>query len=224
MALLFEHDFEGCPLVPVELNSAIKLIHQHVDNLHPQCLRVTKIQVLWKSHAVIADDEAILIALRAGKANTNLARPPIGKGMFQGIGDKLVDDQSARNGRVDVQKYFLHVHAEFNGMRMDLVGLEQVQRQAVEVLRKINIGQVFGKIEFLVDKGHRPDPALTLFKHIHGGWILDFVRLKIQQAGHNLHIIFDPMMDLSEEDFFLRQGCFESLFRPFPFDGHRHLG
>src|SRR6266699_6266594 len=56
-----------------------------------------------------------------------------------------------------------------------------------------------------MNQRHGVNPVLALLEHLAQSVILYCARLKTKQAGHDLEIVFDPVVNLLEQDFLLPQ-------------------
>jgi len=54
-----------------------------------------------------------------------------------------------------------------------------------------------------MNKGHGSYPALRIFQDISIFFIRDFGGLKPEQTDDDLHVVLDPVVDFTQEDFFL---------------------
>ncbi len=94
----------------------------------------------------------------------------------------------------------------------EAIGLEQVLGQGFEVLIELGFGQVGRSVELLVDQGHGPDAILGVIEGaVEVGRGGEFARLHAEQAGDDLQIVFDPVVDFFEQDFLFAQRVVEIL-------------
>ncbi|MCG2661729.1 MAG: hypothetical protein L6437_15970 [Kiritimatiellae bacterium] len=84
------------------------MFHKSHYQLQTQRCGVSEIDFGRESHAVVADLQPAQVIRGGLESDTNLAPPVIRKGIFQGIGHQLVDDQTARNRLVNVQSNVVH--------------------------------------------------------------------------------------------------------------------
>ena len=62
-------------------------------------------------------------------------------------------------------------------------------------------------IQPFVYQGHRFDTILAFLERIEGPWIVAVLGLKFEQAGNNLQVVLDPVVDLLQQHlFFLERG------------------
>jgi hypothetical protein len=59
---------------------------------------------------------------------------------------------------------------------------------------------------------HGSNPVLTLPEHLDGDGVGEMFRLQVEQTGDDLHVIFDPVVDLLEEDILFPEGRLEPVF------------
>jgi hypothetical protein len=58
-----------------------------------------------------------------------------------------------------------------------------------------------------MDDGHGPHAALALEEHVQGDGVLDLAGLEVKEAGDDLKVVLDAVVDLlQEESFFSQQG------------------
>ena len=91
--------------------------------------------------------------LALGKADPDLPMPAIGKGMLEGIGDKLVDDQAAGNGGVDWKRYFSGVDQERYAAWIGAVRRHQRVNQRIDETSEIHPHEILRFIERLANEG-----------------------------------------------------------------------
>ena len=65
-------------------------------------------------------------------------------------------------------------------------------------------------------EGHRPDAQLSFFEHPASAFVGDGAGLKAQEAGNDLHVVLDPVMDLPEEDLLFLQRHPQVVLDPDP--------
>ena len=105
--------------------------------------------------------------------------------MFLGVGNQFVDDQTARNGRIHVQRHLIHLNLHTDGTVPASVSPQQVVHHAVNVSRGVNARQVLGHIQGLVDEGHRADAVLAVLDHLEDGRDYMLLRVERDQAVEN---------------------------------------
>ena len=72
-----------------------------------------EIQTLRQADAIVPDGEG-QDAIGRAEADIDLTGPAIGKGMFQSIGNELIDDQAARRSPIHIQYCISYIHLERN--------------------------------------------------------------------------------------------------------------
>jgi hypothetical protein len=68
-----------------------------------------------------------------------------------------------------------------------------------------------------MDESHGPDAALAFFEDFKNIGILDLAGLEVEERRDDLHIVFHPVVNLSEKDFLLSERSLESVLGFFPF-------
>ncbi|MFH1477949.1 MAG: hypothetical protein ABIH24_10750 [Verrucomicrobiota bacterium] len=84
------------------------MLHKGHHQLQAQRGGVAKIHFERESHAVVANLQPVQVIRGGLEPDTDLAPPVIRKGIFQGIGHQLVDDQATWNCLVNVQGNVIH--------------------------------------------------------------------------------------------------------------------
>ena len=80
-------------------------------------------------------------------------------------------------------------------------GSHEVVNDFIYVFRHRNTGQSIGLIKFLMDQRHGMHPVLTLPNSRQRCLIFKIGGLWMEQAGNNLQVVFDPVMDLPKHPF-----------------------
>ena len=91
--------------------------------------------------------------------------------------------------------------------------MKQCRGECADVFRKIYLGKTVCAVKLFVNERHRCDAVLAFAKEFQKGLVGDFEGLQVQQAGDDLQIVFDAVMNLFEKDFFLMQRGPNFLFR-----------
>lgn len=81
--------------------------------------------------------------------------------------------------------------------------------QGVDVMVKVDFGQVGGLVKLFVDAGHRLYAVLGFLEQDGGVGMGGLAGLHSQEAGDNLQVVFDPMMQFFEQDIFFAEGAGE---------------
>jgi len=141
-----------------------------------------------------------------GELNTNLSFAALRKGVFQRIGYQLIDNQPTGNRGVQRQVQPVELRPETNPLlAADAIGAEQILCKLPDVLRKIDLREIFRLVQALVQQRHRVDAILAFLEHLAHLRIGNRPRLKTKQAGHHLEIILHPVVNLFQERLLVTQ-------------------
>ena len=61
-----------------------------------------------------------------------------------------------------------------------------------------------------MDKGHGFDAVAAFLEDVEGVGVLDVRGLQLEEAGDDLEVVFDAMVDFLEEDFLFLEGGFDA--------------
>src|SRR5262245_18491962 len=96
-----ENDFEPGTGLALDFHGPAKLINERGDEPQPEGWRLSDVQIFRDANPVVSDGHSHGMLLRIrNKIDRDFSFPMIGKSVFDAIGDKLVDDQAARDGGV----------------------------------------------------------------------------------------------------------------------------
>ena len=87
----------------IQLNFALQSLYQHADQLETQCFGFPKIHLSRKSNPVVFQLQNQALRAFLTKLNSNFSALLGTKCVFQGVGNQLIDNQSARNLRIHIQ-------------------------------------------------------------------------------------------------------------------------
>ncbi len=82
--------------------------------------------------------------------------------MFERIADQFIDDKPKGNGSVNISGDIVDINRNFNLGLRNVVEPEELVDQVTEVLGKVNGSDLWRLVYPLVDKCHRPYPALAV--------------------------------------------------------------
>jgi len=133
--------------------------------------------------------------------------------VLQGVGNEFIDDQGARDDRVDVEINVLNGYPRSNAPFRRTVGEEEVGRQAFHILGKIDSRQRFGLIQLFMDQRHGVDPVLALPEEVGRLPVPDVRHLQVEQTADDLEVVLDPVVHLLEQDLFFPQGLPDPFLR-----------
>ena len=92
--------------------------------------------------------------------------------------------------------YVFDIYEGLEVLRAEIVGFDQASYQVFNILFEAYIGQVVGLVELVIYQRHGVDASLAFLKHERVLLVLDEARLELQQAGYDLHVVLDAVMDL----------------------------
>jgi hypothetical protein len=69
---------------------------------------MAKIEICGEADAGITHTQGHLPSL-SPEPNVDVTGMTIGKGIFEGVGEELVDDEAAGNSRIDIENQFIEV-------------------------------------------------------------------------------------------------------------------
>ena len=89
--------------------------------------------------------------------------------------------------------------------------IRHVGGESPQVLGKIDVAETAGGVQHLVNQRHRMDTLLASPQRRSEKRVPGLVQLHAQQAADNLKIVFDPVMNLLQQNIFLPARCLKSL-------------
>ena len=90
---------------------------------------------------------------------------------------------------------------------------QQARQQFLDVVVEAHAREVVRAIKLLVDQGHGGDAAAAFAKALQGHGVVDALFLEIEQAGDDLEVILDAVVDFLEQDVLFPQRLAEFLLR-----------
>lgn len=151
-----------------------------------------------KPHAVVANGEGGPLSFKR-ETQCDLPRPAIGKSMAISVDDRLHRKEGHRNRAVERNTLTLRAALQL-GRVMVAKGIAQLAgqtgKQHVDVDTALARGITL-LIQQAVDQGERAHPDVRLLKRLTAHRIGDGPRLKLEQAGDNLKVVFDAVMYFS---------------------------
>ena len=151
-----EGDLETGALCSIDDEFAVDLVDQSFDESETKCCRRIDVEVFGQPNTIIGDDE-----LKTGVGfRQAYGYVPLGtaKRILKGITDEFVDDQTTGNRLVEGKRELVHFGCKPYLCGLDGVGSEDAACEIIDIVAKIDRGQIFGPIELFVDQSHRPDP------------------------------------------------------------------
>ena len=200
----------------------MQLLRQVMNELQSQGCRMLDIEIDGKSDAVIRHCEGAALAGQELETHPQGPRPQGsrpqgsrpqgsrrfgGKGMLEGVGDQLVDDQADGNGPIQVELDVVDLGRQFDMPSRQPIGANQMGRQVLDMRPHGNPGEIAGAVEILMDQGHRPHPVAAFGKQLGDSPIGDPCRLQAEQTVDQLQVVLHAMMYLLEKGvLFLQRG------------------
>src|SRR6185369_8010381 len=189
---------------------AVQLLRQVLDELQAHGCRMLDIEIDRKSDSVIPHRQSAApfgqkLEIHPQGSHARGSRMPGRKGMLQGVGDQLVDDQADGNGPVQVQLDIVDLGRQFDMPALQSIGANQMGRQILNMGPHGNPGEIAGPVEIFMDQGHRTHPIAAFGKQLRNGGIVDPGRLKAEQAVDQLQVVLHAMVDLLEKRVLLLQ-------------------
>ena len=156
-----EPDGHRSPGRSFDRDRPVDLPGKHPDDLKTEGLDLFEVDAAGDSDAAVPDLEGAALVVVFRQPDDDFPRPLIRKSVTDRVQDKLVDDQTERDGHIDVQIDGLQFKDISHPGQIDLMDMEEVDDQALDVIGEIDPGQIAGTIEFFVDEGDRSDPTLA---------------------------------------------------------------
>lgn len=119
--------------------------------------------------------------------------------IFEDVGEEFAEDHAAGEGEFDGELGV--IGGDMDGDILATVdGVDEHEDEALDVVAQGELGELFGLVEFFVDEGHGEEAFAEFDKG--EGVFRGFFGLKVEEAGDDLEVIFDAVMDFAEEGFF----------------------
>src|SRR3989454_1255165 len=185
------------------------LLGQCAHELKAECLGLAEVQAGGKADPVVLDGEPVPILLQA-HAHADLSAAVSRKRVLQRIRHQLVDDQPAGHRQIDPEDDLVELDTVADTASR-VVGAEELRNQRPDVLREIDAREVLRAVQHLVDQRHRADPILAFSQQLADGSVGDLGRLQPEQAGGDLQVVLDAVVDLLEQELLLAQGALDDL-------------
>jgi len=164
------------------------------------------VDLLRKADAGIADGEGHMPLRVRFERNDNLPGAVMWEGMFQGIGNELVEHEATRHRRVEWERDLINVRREADTAGIDGIRLEELGAQVLQIRREVKPCHIGGLIEGLVDACDGVDTLLALPKELLELGLVDGAALLVEQATDDLQVVFHAVVNLREEYLFFLEG------------------
>src|ERR1700722_3922719 len=154
-------------LGPVDRDFRSQLGGQRGYELEAKRARARAVEVVWYAYTVVADGEYDVVVRLRDQIDFNPASSLIWQGILQRVRDQFIHDKSAGNRYAD-RKAGLHAgERNENESGIGTIGSKQGGDEFLEEISKIDLREVCGFIQPLMDESHGFDPILALSQHIH---------------------------------------------------------
>src|SRR2546422_7743666 len=110
---------------------------------------------LWKANPGIAHPQGYLRVSIGMQFDADLPGPPIRKGMFEAIGHQFVEQETAWNGLIDLQKDLVELCCERHATGQSVIGPYELGGEGANIVGEINPRQVHRFIQGFVYDSHR---------------------------------------------------------------------
>src|SRR5271170_339776 len=106
--------------------------------------------------------------------------------MDERVGNNFGDQQPKRHCFIDAQPNIIHVKVQLSVAYTFSIGNKQMARELSQVLSQVELRQVPGVAQDLVNEGDGFDTALTILEGMQSALIFDPSRLYAEQARNDL--------------------------------------
>ena len=132
----------------------------------------------------------------------NVPGAAVGKGVFEGVGDELVQDEAAGTA-VSTSKAISSSSMSADAGDLSHMGLEEVRSQALDVVSEIEVREVASAGEAFMNKSHGFHAVLGVRKEGDILRVFEVVELEVEKTGDDLEVVLDTVVDFLEEDLFV---------------------
>src|SRR5919197_669755 len=116
----------------------------------------------WEANPGIAHPQGYPSVSIGMQFDADLPGPPIRKSMFEAIGHQFVEQETARNGLIDLQKELVELRCERHAPGKSVIGPYELAGEGANIVGEVNPCQVHRLIQGFMDESHRPDPVLAV--------------------------------------------------------------
>jgi hypothetical protein len=125
--------------------------------------------------------------------------------MLECVRDQLVDDEAARHGAIHLEVQIIHVDQQPHVLRPRAVGAIEVRTKAANVPGHRNPRQISRAVEVLVYQSHGADAVPAVCEQFGYSGIRNPRGLQIEQAGNELEVVLDPVVNFLQQSFLLAE-------------------
>ena len=115
--------------------------------------------------------------------------------------DDLVDQQAQLDRHVETEDDAVGFDRQFGTGAGRREGHPQMGAEVADIAGKVHAGEVFGLVKLLVDDAERVDAAADVVKLLPDEWAGGLPRLQADQAGDDLEVVLDAVIDLLQQHF-----------------------
>lgn len=101
-------------------------------------------------------------------------------------------------------------------LTLDFKGIKNLGCQEGDIPGEVDLLEIFGFIQHLVDEGHCPNPVLALLHQMPDLGILNFPKFGVHESDDDLVVVLGPVVEFPEDDRPFIQHYFQVLFGLFP--------
>src|SRR5450755_2385702 len=145
------------------------------------------------------------------QAQRDAALAALRKSMPEGVRNELIHDQAAGDGDVYDRGDVVDIHAEADLGRIHAVRTEQAGGQVADVLAQVDVGEILGAMQLVVEHGHGEDALAAFPQSLQECFVGEIALLKAKHAANDLKIVLDTMVDFAEENLFLLHRALDLL-------------
>ena len=198
----------------IEFYRAAQLLGQQANQLQTKGIRVAEVHVRWEANAGVADGHDHLSIGDGSQCNADLSALVAWKGVFQAIRQQFIDNQATGNGLLCFDPDRIGLDLQGDAVARGGIRLEDLCAEPMDIFGSRNAAHVAGLVEAFVDERDGLDTLLAILEERAHLRVRHRVGLQIQQAGDDLQVILDAMINFLEQDFLFGQGGFEVPLRP----------
>src|SRR5437667_3321627 len=122
------------------------------------------------------------------------------KCVLQGIKQQFVGDQAEQNALVEIERDLIGGKVKREVAARRGVRAQQHFSQLTQMRREIKVRLPSLVVELFVKTSHGIDAIATLGKNVANSGISKLARLKPEQAGHDLQVVLDPVVNFRERN------------------------
>jgi len=184
--------------------SRVQLQCQRVHKLKAKRGGGARVDILRQADPIIAYHENVGRFASLEAHGDRAVHPPL-EGVFHRIREQLSDDETKRDGRIDVEPRLVDLDLQLDTLRARKDRLQEIRRQLLHVRSEVNLREIFAQVELLVHERDRADPISNLLENLDVVSILEILALEGDEARNHGKIVLNAMVDLFQQDLFLAE-------------------